>query len=156
VSLERLAGVPVIAWLLDRANRVRARIAQSGVELAALGAPLAAGAVTVLMALPTTAAAPTVPGLRVAAARPLLPAAAVVTPADPGVPPPAAAPASSTARSAAPAPQAIPGVTPMSSQAARTESEQMPLSVELGDLGVGLNLDPVTTRLVPQVGRTTP
>ena len=43
----------------------------------------------------------------------------------------------------------------MSEEAARSEVDRMPLQLALGDMGAGVNLDPVVERLNPP-GRETP
>ncbi|MCU1375744.1 MAG: polymerase subunit sigma-24, partial [Actinomycetia bacterium] len=84
VSIERLAGVPALGWVVTRLGRVRDRLAGLGPELGALGGTLAAGAVTaVLVALP---AASTPPAVLATQHRPAPVTATAVAPTPPPAP----------------------------------------------------------------------
>jgi RNA polymerase sigma-70 factor (ECF subfamily) len=160
VSGERLAGLPVVGWLLHRLGRARSRAAESCAELATIGAPIAAGAITALLAFPSAGAGPAVAPLVVdTSARPPAPAPLVAVAPPVAVPSPApvrsAPPPAPAAPDAEPPPAALPGITPMSDEAASSEAREMPVHVELADLGAGLDAHPVVTRLTPP-GRETP
>jgi RNA polymerase sigma-70 factor (ECF subfamily) len=142
VSAERLAGLPIVGWAVGRLARLRDRFAESGVDLAALGAPMAAGAVTVFLALPAgapaAAASSVVPPPR---ATPIA-AARLVPPADVVVPDATAAATPSTTPS-------LPGITPMTDGDANRQAEEMPVHLDFGELGAGIDTDPLTSRLAP-------
>jgi RNA polymerase sigma factor (sigma-70 family) len=151
VSGERLAGLPVVGWLLHRFVRARSRVAESWGELAAIGAPIAAGAMTALLTLPSAGAVPAVePLVTSTSARPT-PAAIteVAMPVSSFTSPAAGHTTDAPAADDTPPPPALPGFTPMSPETARSEAAQMPLHIEFADLGAGLDLDPVVTRLTP-------
>jgi RNA polymerase sigma-70 factor (ECF subfamily) len=151
VSGERLAGLPVVGWVLHRFARARSRVAESYGELAALGAPIAAGAVTALLALPSASAGPVAdPLLAPTAARPAtISVTEPVPPAATFTLPVAAGPLAASPAEGEPTPPALPGITPMSEEAARSEASEMPVHLELADLGAGLDLRPVVARLTP-------
>jgi RNA polymerase sigma-70 factor (ECF subfamily) len=147
VSAERLAGVPVLGWLAHRLARARTRLAETGAELAAVGAPFAAGAVAALLALPSSgAAAPTATSLE----RSRSFAGPVVTLAvEPAAHRAAIDPPSAVEPVAVPTRDPIPGITPMTDADAHTEGARMPVQLGLGDLGAALDFEPVIDRLLP-------
>jgi RNA polymerase sigma-70 factor, ECF subfamily len=139
VSADRLAGVPVLGWLIERSIRTRNRLALIGADFGALGGSIAAGAVTaVLIGLPAPHAAPisVVSQNRLAAA----PAAVSTVPAAPE-PESAAAPDLPPASPRA----ASPTVQTKSGQDAAREASDMPLHLDLAQTGVGVDPTPLVS-----------
>lgn len=155
VSADRLAGVPVVGWAIGRVARLRDRIAASGVDLSSLGAPLAAGAVSVLLAIPGGPTPPTAVAAG-AGAGPGPRPAPVTTPASP--PPTVALPhTTSSAEPSQPTVVTKPAVTPMSDGEAAQHASTMPLHLDTGELGAGLDPQPIIDQLTTSVtGRTHP
>jgi RNA polymerase sigma factor (sigma-70 family) len=150
-SGERLAGLPVVGWLLHRFARARSRVAESCGEVATIGAPIAVGAMTALLAFPSASVGPVAdPLLAPTSARPATvsvtesapPAATVASPV-------ADRPLAAPPAEGEPPPSTLPGITPMSEEAARSEASEMPVHLELADLGAGLDPRPVVARLTP-------
>jgi RNA polymerase sigma factor (sigma-70 family) len=148
VSAERLAGVPVLGWLIERGTRMRDRLALVGADLGALGAPIAAGAVTaVLVAMPTGSAPP----VSVVADRPSVTTTVASTNLPLALPEPAAP--SSTEGSERHRSLAAPKVQTTSGDAAADQASDMPLHLDLDHTGVGLDPGPVLGQLIsPQEG----
>jgi RNA polymerase sigma-70 factor (ECF subfamily) len=156
VSADRLAGVPLLGWLTRRLVRARTRLAESGIDLAHIGAPLAAGAMTALLILPGGGSSATGPepldSTRVAV-RPSTTLVEVPIAASLPAPPhthAVAAPPPSPARAP------IAGLTPMTDVDARNEAAQMPLQLALGELGAGLDTTPLIDTLASPATRETP
>jgi RNA polymerase sigma-70 factor (ECF subfamily) len=151
VSADRLAGVPLLGAMLGRVARLRSRLTESSIELATIGAPIAAGAMSVLLTLPSGAAPTATPHLQPISSRGV--PAATTTPLG-DAPPVLSAPTpraigAGSGRPAASPPAAIPGVTPMSADAAEHEAAHMPVHLELADLGAGLDVAPAISGLTP-------
>ena len=153
VSAERLAGVPVIGWLLERTSRLRDRVALTGADLGALGAPIAAGAVTAVLAVMP---AGSTPPLSVIAQRPATTTTVVVAAA----PDPLPAPSLDPAPTVTPRPHnsslaASPTLQTKSGDAAAQDANRMPWHLDLEHTGVGLDPSPLLDRLTsppPQEG----
>jgi RNA polymerase sigma-70 factor, ECF subfamily len=144
VSGERLAGFPVVGWLALRMARLRERVGDAAI---ALTGPVAAGAVVAvagLVASPPPADVPatvtTVEHSTVAAEPPLVEAVAPVLadldPAPGG--PSSAAPTPAPRRPSEPVLSAA-GVEVTDRDGARSEAEEMPVLLDVGDVGVGLD-----------------
>ena len=153
VSADRLAGVPVLGWAISRLARIRDRVAASGVDVASLGAPLTAGAVSVLLALPSGGAAHTHTSI-IAGPGPG-PRPAVATEAALSTVPPDTTSTTETSHREAPA--AAGPVKPMSDGEAAQHAATMPLHLDTGELGAGLDPQPIIDQLTTAVtGRTSP
>lgn len=143
VSAERLAGVPVLGWLIERAGRMRDRIALAGADLGALGAPIAAGAVTaVLVAIPSGSPPP----VAVVMERPTV--TTLVAPAPATLAPLAAdpTPAGGSTHTRA---IASPTVQATSADDAAKQADGMPVHLDLGPSGLGFDPNPLLTQLAP-------
>jgi RNA polymerase sigma-70 factor (ECF subfamily) len=144
VSADRLAGVPVIGWLIERGLRMRDRAVLVSSELSAIGAPIAAGAMTaVLVALP--AAPPSSPNpvrttgetLNISSTSAGSAAPTTSTTTAPGTGP--------RSRQIATAARAT--VQTTSAGEAATEASDMPVHLGLGDSGIGVDPTPLFDQL---------
>jgi RNA polymerase sigma-70 factor (ECF subfamily) len=148
VSAERLAGVPVLGWLLERGARMRDRIALAGADLGAITAPFAAGAVTaVLVAIPGGSPAP----VNVVMQQPTAATTIVSTtesPAPADLTEPVAPDGSKRTHELA-----APSVQTTSGEDAANAAGGMPLHLDLDHTGIGLDPGPVVGQLSsPQEG----
>lgn len=142
----KLAGLPVIGWLLRRTLSARDRVAEALPTLSQLTAPAAAGAAAVALSvaslgggtadLPVRAAAAPTPAL--GAVTTSAPAVQVPVPAPPRVSP---APGTTAPRGPVANDTAAPGVSYLPPQAAREETDAMPVNAALDGV-IGGGVDP--------------
>jgi RNA polymerase sigma-70 factor (ECF subfamily) len=141
VSADRLAAVPGLGWLSLRLARLRVRLAMAGADLPTVAAPLAAGAVTaVLAALPSLGGpAPLVVATHARPPAAVAGPAVAPAPAPTPIPSPTAAPAAPH-RTGAP----LRGVVqPTTGAQAKQQASAMPVALDLGDTGAGVDPSPL-------------
>jgi RNA polymerase sigma-70 factor (ECF subfamily) len=138
----RLAAIPVLGAILRRIGAARNRVAEHVPSLAQLGAPLAAGAVAVAMSAAPAAApalAATSTPVRVTPVAHVMSTSSPVPPASSLVA--AAAPHAPRRTTTARQTSIAPGVHATTADQARSDSATMPLGLDAGTVGAGL--DPV-------------
>lgn len=137
----KLASLPLVGALLRRVTAARDRVAELLPSLAQLSGPVAAGAVAVVLTtapIPDPSAEPVLPARAGHVATTSSPTPAIAPEAEIASPP-SAPPAARGPRPTAPPPAAAPGVERVPAAAAREDAQTMPLFVDLGPLGVGVD-----------------